>query len=110
MKIAEETLKVIVEERLRENSAIVGQFLIQELRKLQDKHEIIGDVRGTGLFIGIELVRNRETKEGASQEAEMISNLLKNRGFIILHEGFLKNVLKIKPSLAFSLENSRDFI
>jgi len=60
-------------------------------------------VRGSGLFVGIELVRNKETKEAATEEAESISNSMKNAGFIILNEGHLKNVLKIKPALTYSL-------
>ena len=62
MAIADSVLKVIEEEGLQENARIVGGYLITKLRELQEKHHCIGDVRGSGLYIGVELVKSRVYK------------------------------------------------
>ena len=64
-----EVLNVVLEERLQEHALRVGDHLLAGLRRLMDRYEIIGDVRGSGLFLGVELVRNRETLEPATEEA-----------------------------------------
>jgi 4-aminobutyrate aminotransferase-like enzyme len=63
---------VIQKERLQENARIVGDYLTRELKKLQEKHPLIGDVRGLGLFMGIELVRDRNTLEPATTETKLV--------------------------------------
>lgn len=102
-------LEVIEQEKLQENARIVGDYLKSELTKLQAKHRLIGDVRGLGLFLGIELVRNRETLEPATEEASYIVNRMKECGILISSDGPLENVLKIKPPLVFSKENANYF-
>ena len=72
MAISGAVLKIIDEEKLQENATKTGSFMLQELRKLQEKHSCIGDVRGMGFMIGIELVEDRETKEpGTARAAEI---------------------------------------
>ncbi len=102
-------LDVIEEEKLWENALAVGNHLLAGLRRLQAKHPLIGDVRGRGLYIGVELVRDRQTQEPAASEAHTIINALKERGILLSTDGPRHNVLKIKPPLVFTQENA-DFL
>ena len=73
--------------------------MLEGLRALQDRHQLIGDVRGLGLFIGFELVRDPETLEPADTEAALIVNEMKWRGFLLSTDGPFHNVIKIKPPM-----------
>src|SRR5204863_1578845 len=95
-------LDVIRDEELQQNALEVGDYLRQGLRELQKRHSLIGDVRGLGLFIGIELVRNRETLEPADSEAALIVERMKERGVLLSTDGPYHNVIKIKPPMVFS--------
>lgn len=103
-------LEVIEEEGLQENALVVGEHLLNGLRGLMEKHQLIGDVRGLGLFIGIELVLNRQTLEPAPEQASYITNRMKERGILSSTDGPLHNVLKIKPPMVFTKENAEFFI
>ncbi len=102
-------LDVLAEEKLQANALRVGARLMDGLNKLMEKHALIGDVRGMGLFIGVELVRNRQTLEPAAEEAAYIANRMKDCGILIGTEGPLHNVLKIRPPMVFS-EADADFL
>ncbi|MCA9947313.1 MAG: aminotransferase class III-fold pyridoxal phosphate-dependent enzyme, partial [Anaerolineales bacterium] len=102
-------LDVLEQENLQENARIVGNQLLAGLRKLQIQHPLIGDVRGLGLYIGAELVRDRQTLEPAAAEASTIANRMRDKGILISTDGPLHNVLKIKPPLVFTAENA-DFL
>lgn len=101
-------LKVINEERLQQHALVTGNYLMDLFRKLGEKHVLIGDVRGHGLFIGVELVKDLETREPAVPEIDIIVELMKQRGFLLSTDGPLHNVLKIKPPLVFSKQNAKD--
>lgn len=98
-------LQAIEEENLQENARVVGDYFLKELRKLQKRHLLIGDVRGLGLFIGVELVKDRKTKEPATAEAREVIETMKNKGILLSTDGPFRNVLKIKPPLVFSRSN-----
>lgn len=98
-------LEAIEEENLQENARRVGDYFIQELKKLQTRHNLVGEVRGLGLFLGVELVRNRKTLEPATLEAREIVEKMKNCGILLSPDGPFRNVLKIKPPLVFSLKD-----
>ena len=100
-------LDVIEHEGLQERARSLGAFFLNGLRELQRRHAIIGDVRGHGLFIGIELVRDRTTLEPASNEATTIVNAMRTRGVLLSTDGPLHNVIKIKPPLVVSEEDIR---
>ena len=100
--IGEAVLDVIEEERLMQRATELGIRFIQGLRELQAKHLIIGDVRGRGLFIGFELVRDRDTLEPAAEEAERIVGEMRERGVLLSTDGPLRNVIKIKPPMVLS--------
>jgi 4-aminobutyrate aminotransferase-like enzyme len=76
------------------------------LNELKEKYSIIGDVRGFGLFLGIELVRDPESLEPADKEADQIVNSMKEKGILISTDGPDHNVLKIKPPLVFTKDNA----
>jgi 4-aminobutyrate aminotransferase-like enzyme len=102
-------LDVIADEGLQARALRVGEHLLAGLQGLMAKHPIIGDVRGLGLFVGVELVLDRGTLAPAAAQATYVVNRLRERGILMSTDGPLHNVLKIKPPLAFS-EASADFL
>ena len=103
-------LDVIRDERLMHNAAVVGEQMMMGLRELADKYTLIGDVRGHGLFVGVELVRNRDTQEPARTELSILVERMKRAGILLSTEGPHHNVLKIKPPIVFSSENCDTFV
>lgn len=103
--IASETLSVIKEEKLQENAKQVGRYLIQALKDLQKDFPIIKDVRGHGLFVGIELLSDQQTPLAA--EAKYLANRMKDLGILMSTDGPDHNVLKIKPPMVFSFEQAK---
>jgi 4-aminobutyrate aminotransferase-like enzyme len=104
--IGQSVLKVIKEEGLQENALAVGNYLLDRLKKLQSQHDLIGEVRGRGLFIGIELVNDELVP--ASAEAQNIVNNMKDKGFLLGTDGPNRNVIKIKPPMVFTRENANE--
>ncbi|HUV07209.1 MAG TPA: aspartate aminotransferase family protein [Spirochaetia bacterium] len=99
------SLNVILEEKLWERAARLGEYWLKGLKKLQDKHEIIGDVRGKGLLLALELVRDRKTKEPAKEEALKLRREAARRGLILLSGlGWLGNIVKMHPSAIMTEE------
>jgi 4-aminobutyrate aminotransferase-like enzyme len=100
------TVKTIVEDNLVENSARVGAVLLRECEKLMDKYEFVGDVRGRGLLIGMDLVKDRETKQFLSAKAgEEIFRLAFERGLLLM--GYFPRV-RINPPLVITETEARD--
>ncbi len=95
-------LDVIEGDDLRRNALEVGNYLMAGFRAMQERFEAIGDVRGMGLFLGIELVENRATKAPATDFARAVSNGARQRGVLIGTEGPHDNVLKMRPPMIFS--------
>ena len=108
--IGEAVLNVIEDEGLQENAEIVGSYLIEELFKLQSKYTFIGQIRGQGLFIGIELISNTDTLKPNKTLAAKIVNQMKDAGILISIDGPDHNVLKIKPPMVFNLENANELV
>jgi len=104
-----EVLRVIKEEGLQQNAKVVGNYLKTRLRELMGHFKIIGDVRGPGLFIGFELVSDRKTKLPATDKASYFANRMREKGILMSTDGPYNNVLKIKPPVVFSKDNS-DFL
>jgi len=88
----------------------VGSYLIVRLKSLKEKHALVGDVRGSGLFLGLDLVVNRETREPAPQQASYIVNRLRERGILAGTDGPHHNVIKLRPPLMFSQADADLFI
>jgi 4-aminobutyrate aminotransferase-like enzyme len=84
--------------------------LIRELRKRVANHDVIGDARSYGLFLGVELVTSSASKEPDATLALSLSDRLKHKGFLVSYSGKFNNVLKIRPPLVFSHENADQFL
>ena len=80
------------------------------MKDIQNKYNIIGDVRGRGLFIGIELIKNYDKMMPAPEEAELVVNQMRQKGVLISLDGPDHNVLKIKPPLVFNRNNADYFL
>jgi 4-aminobutyrate aminotransferase-like enzyme/Ser/Thr protein kinase RdoA (MazF antagonist) len=94
-------LDVVRDEGLQEHARVVGEQLLTDLRALADRHQVVGDVRGSGLFLGVELVRDRETLEPAGEEASFVANRMRERGILLGTDGPYHNVVKIRPPMPF---------
>ena len=92
-------LEAVQEEKLQEHALRVGERLLEGLRALQRQHDIIREVRGSGLFIGVELERNQLP---ATQQANRIANQMRERGILLGTDGPHHNVIKIRPPMPFS--------
>jgi 4-aminobutyrate aminotransferase-like enzyme len=99
-------LDVIAEEQLLERVAEVGTYLRAGLDELAGRHEAVGDVRGTGLLLGVDLVDDRETRAPARETANQVVNDLRERGILVGLTGRAENVLKIRPPLVFGREHA----
>jgi 4-aminobutyrate aminotransferase-like enzyme/Ser/Thr protein kinase RdoA (MazF antagonist) len=95
-------LDVMEEEGLQQNALRVGRQLIEGLQSLQERYALIGDVRGSGLYLGVDLVRDRSTCEPAPRQASYVVNRLRERGVLTGTDGPHENVLKLRPPLVLS--------
>src|SRR5262249_53963462 len=95
-------LDVLQEEGLQANARRMGSRLIDEFKNLQQRHAVIGDVRGSGLFLGLDLVQSRETREPAPDQATYVVNRLREEGILTGTDGPHHNVIKLRPPLIFS--------
>lgn len=96
-----EVLAVVQEEGLQEHARVVGARLLDGLRPLVERFAIVGDVRGAGLFVGVELVRDRETLEPATGEAAFVADRMRDLGVLLGTDGPYHNVIKIRPPMPF---------
>ena len=99
-------IDVIEQEGLQENARIVGEYLTSGLRALAEKHTAIGDIRGTGLFIAVELIKDKESREPATAFTADVVNGLKDRGVLSGAIGPDANILKLRPPMVFSRDNA----
>jgi 4-aminobutyrate aminotransferase-like enzyme/murein DD-endopeptidase MepM/ murein hydrolase activator NlpD len=103
-------LDVVRDEGLQDRALRVGKHWMMELKKLQECHRLIGDVRGSGLFLGIDLVRDRVTREPATEEADYVVNRLRECGILAGTDGPQHNVIKLRPPLMFSESDADLFV
>jgi 4-aminobutyrate aminotransferase-like enzyme/Ser/Thr protein kinase RdoA (MazF antagonist) len=103
-------LDVLEDEGLQERALRVGRHFLAGLRGLQEGHPLVGDVRGSGLFLGVELVRDRESREPATEEASYVVNRLRERGVLTGTDGPHENVLKLRPPLVVSESDADLFV
>ncbi|MFN8343277.1 MAG: aminotransferase class III-fold pyridoxal phosphate-dependent enzyme [Cyclobacteriaceae bacterium] len=96
-------LRVIDEEGLQRKALETGNFLTEGLQDLMTRYEIIGDVRGPGLFLGFELVTSRDSREPATAQTSWLANRMRDKGILMSVDGPYNNVLKIKPPLVFGI-------
>jgi 4-aminobutyrate aminotransferase-like enzyme/Ser/Thr protein kinase RdoA (MazF antagonist) len=103
-------LDVIRDERLQENARETGAYFAQRLRDLGERHPLVGAVHGSGLYLGLELVRDRDTLEPASDETTAICERMRELGVIVQPTGDRQCVLKIKPPMCFTRESAGAFV
>ncbi len=102
-------LEVMEQEKIQENALNIGSQLLEGFGRLQEKHSLIGDVRGKGLMLGVELVKDRLTKEPATAECAEVVERCRNNGLIIGKGGYNGNTLRIKPPMCLNSADA-DFL
>ncbi|XP_024302018.1 5-phosphohydroxy-L-lysine phospho-lyase isoform X15 [Homo sapiens] len=103
-------LNVLEKEQLQDHATSVGSFLMQLLGQQKIKHPIVGDVRGVGLFIGVDLIKDEATRTPATEEAAYLVSRLKENYVLLSTDGPGRNILKFKPPMCFSLDNARQVV
>jgi alanine-glyoxylate transaminase/(R)-3-amino-2-methylpropionate-pyruvate transaminase len=103
------TLEVIDGEHIQQNAIRVGTHLKNRLLEVQERRPLIGEVRGMGLMLGVELVRDRDTKEPANTEAAAVLELCKERGLLLGKGGLFGNTLRVKPPMCLTKDDA-DFL
>jgi len=103
-------LEVIEKEDLMENAQVTGKYFKEKLEKLKNKYSLIGDVRGMGLFLGVEFVLDRKMLTPATEQTETIVERMKEERILVSSDGPFQNVLKIKPPMVFNRENADFFV
>lgn len=104
-------MDVIENENLQENARAVGDYLLSEGSKLGYDFDMIGDVRGLGLFVGFEMVKGKSCRTPATQEAQWIVDRMKSVHHVLISsDGPNENVLKLKPPMVFTKENADEFL
>jgi alanine-glyoxylate transaminase/(R)-3-amino-2-methylpropionate-pyruvate transaminase len=99
------TLEVILEEKIQERAKTVGGYLLDGLRDLQTRHAMVGDVRGRGLMIGVEIVEDRTTKTPAPAKTAAVHERCREMGVLVGKGGLYGNVLRIKPPMCITHED-----
>ncbi len=99
-------LEIIARDRLLKNASAIGADLLARMRGLMDKHAVIGDVRGLGLMLGIDLVKDRRSKEPATERAGRVVERCRELGVLMGTDGPYDNVIKLRPALIFSQDNA----
>ncbi len=102
-------LEVIDREKLQANSLTLGNHLIAGLERLKDKHNLIGDVRGKGLLLGIELVKDRATKEPAKEECAQVLETCKDLGLLLGKGGLFGQTIRFSPPMCINQADA-DFL
>jgi 4-aminobutyrate aminotransferase-like enzyme/Ser/Thr protein kinase RdoA (MazF antagonist) len=108
--IGYEILSILEEEKLQQNAVEMGILLTNGLTRLKDEFDIIGDVRGVGLFLGFELVKNRDTLEPAAEQASYLVNRMREMGILMSTDGPLHNVIKIKPPMCIEASHVEEIL
>ncbi len=103
-------LDVVRDENLKQNAKKVGDYWLAGLAELRKRHEILGDIRGSGLFLGLDLVRNRDTREPATPQASYVVNRLRECGILAGTDGPHHNVIKLRPPLIFAESDADLFV
>ncbi len=103
-------LDVVRDERLQEHARVVGESMAPRLHALVEQFPIVGDARGSGLFWGVELVRDRETLEPAGAEASFVANRMRERGILLGTDGPHHNVIKIRPPMPFTAADGHSLL
>jgi len=99
---AKETIRIIQEEELGQNAEKIGKYFVSKLQYLKDKYDIIGDIRGKGLVVGVEIVKDRKTKEPADELTALLVYRAYELGLLFYYAGIYSNVLEFTPPLVIT--------
>jgi 4-aminobutyrate aminotransferase-like enzyme len=99
-------LDVLEDEHLLDNAVTVGAYTLARLKRLAERHALIGDVRGAGLFFAVDFVDDRNAKTPATAQSKRLVNLMRERGVLISRIGIHDNILKIRPPMSFSQQHA----
>jgi 4-aminobutyrate aminotransferase-like enzyme len=99
-------LEIIERDHLLQNATEMGAYLLQGMRRLQEKHPVIGDVRGLGLMLGLDLVTDRQSKAPATERAGRVVERCRELGVLMGTDGPYDNVIKMRPALIFTRANA----
>jgi 4-aminobutyrate aminotransferase-like enzyme len=102
-------LDVLRDEKLQQNARAVGTRWLASLRELQNTYPLIGEVRGSGLFLGLDLIQDSVTREPASKQASYVVNCLRDRSILAGTDGPHHNVIKLRPPLIFTEADAKLF-
>jgi len=102
---ASATLDYITENRLWENADRIGQLILRGLRELEEHYGLIGDVRGRGLMIGVEIVKDKKSKEPGPEECAALRRSCADKGLIVGTGGWYRNVIRVQPPLVIKEEH-----
>jgi 4-aminobutyrate aminotransferase-like enzyme/Ser/Thr protein kinase RdoA (MazF antagonist) len=105
-RIGEAVLNVIEAESLQDNALDIGNHFMEGFREIQMENEMIHEVRGAGLYIGVELVKDSKSLTPATEEANLIINIMKDNGILLSTDGPYHNVIKIKPPICINKNNA----
>lgn len=109
--IANAVMDVIETEKLQANALAVGDFLLDNCTKFINDFDMVGDVRGWGLFVGLEIIKSKACRTPATYEAEWIVDRMKSKHRVLISsDGPDENVLKLKPPMVFNLDNAKEFL
>jgi 4-aminobutyrate aminotransferase/(S)-3-amino-2-methylpropionate transaminase len=98
-------MEIMRRDGIPERAARLGSVMLKRLKEMEEKHEIIGDVRGKGMMLAIELVKNRKTKEPSAEETKMIIEDSRKRGLLLLKAGLYANVIRLHPPITIDEES-----
>jgi len=95
-------LDVLEQEKLQENALLTGRYVLNGLKRLQGKFDLIGEVRGLGMFFALELVLDQKTKQPAIHQAKRLINIMRHKGVLISTIGVTDSILKLRPPMPFN--------
>ena len=104
--VGKAVLEVVARENILDNVGRTGKRLLSLMNSLAGKHDLIGEIRGKGLFIGLELVTDRDKKTPATNEAARTLELMREAGVLVAAIGRHRNIIKIRPPLIFADEHA----
>jgi 4-aminobutyrate aminotransferase len=103
-------IEYLLESKLPDQAGRKGEYLLRRVRELQGKHELIGDIRGLGLMVGVELVRDQKLKTPAPSEATKIREVALGKGVLLGHGGVKGNIIRIQPPLVITEEQLEEIV
>jgi alanine-glyoxylate transaminase/(R)-3-amino-2-methylpropionate-pyruvate transaminase len=110
MSVGNAVLDYIEDHDIQGNCKKIGKIMMDGLHEIQDKYDVIGDVRGKGMMLGVEFVKDRDTKEPDTKALDVLHELMKQEGVIVGKGGLWGNTMRIKPPMVWTPEDAKFFL